>query len=161
MIANHGQSKQYYHEVIGVNSRLDSIQAAILDIKLNHLDEYNACRIKAADYYDSKFSNHPEILIPKRSLHSTHVFHQYTLRILNGKRDALKSYLDLVGIPAGIYYPVPLNEQNAFKDSIDKAHHLPVTDLLCKEVISLPMHSEMNPNLQDRICTAVLDFFTK
>ena len=161
MIANHGQSKQYYHEVIGVNSRLDSIQAAILDIKLKHLDEYNACRLKAADYYDSKFSNHPEILIPKRSLHSTHVFHQYTLRILNGKRDALKSYLDLVGIPAGIYYPVPLNEQNAFKDSIDKAHHLPVTDLLCKEVISLPMHSEMNPNLQDRICTAVLDFFTK
>lgn len=81
------------------------------------------------------------------------------MRILNGKRDALKSYLDLVGIPAGIYYPVPLNEQNAFKDSIDKAHHLPVTDLLCKEVISLPMHSEMNPNLQDRICTAVLDFY--
>ena len=80
MIANHGQSKQYYHEVIGVNSRLDSIQAAILDIKLNHLDEYNACRLKAADYYDSKFSNHPEILIPKRSLHSTHVFHQYTLQ---------------------------------------------------------------------------------
>lgn len=161
MIANHGQSKQYYHDVIGVNSRLDSIQAAILDIKLRHLDQYNQSRQKAADYYDSKFANHSEIITPVRAKHSTHVFHQYTLRILNEKRDGLKAFLDLLSIPSGIYYPVPLNEQKAFTHMLNRAHHLPVTETLCKEVISLPMHSELNPAIQDRIINAVLEFLSK
>jgi UDP-2-acetamido-2-deoxy-ribo-hexuluronate aminotransferase len=161
MIANHGQSKQYYHDVIGVNSRLDSIQAAILDIKLKYLDQYNLSRKQAADYYDLKFANHSEIITPVRAKHSTHVFHQYTLRILNEKRDGLKAFLDLLSIPSGIYYPVPLNEQKAFTHMLNRAHHLPVTETLCKEVISLPMHSELNPAIQDRIINAVLEFLSK
>ena len=144
-----------------MNSRLDSIQAAILDIKLKHLDQYNLSRKQAADYYDSKFANHPEIITPVRAKHSTHVFHQYTLRILNEKRDGLKAFLDLLSIPSGIYYPVPLNEQKAFTHMLNRAHHLPVTETLCKEVISLPMHSELNPAIQDRIINAVLEFLSK
>lgn len=159
MIANHGQSKQYYHDVVGVNSRLDAIQAAILEIKLRHLDEYATARRTAADYYDSKFANHPHIITPFRNHHSTHVFHQYTLRVTNGKRDSLKEYLNLNGIPCAIYYPLPLYEQKAFQAFIDHNEPLPVTELLCKEVISLPMHTELNPALQDQIVNKVLEFF--
>lgn len=161
MIANHGQSKQYYHDVVGVNSRLDAMQAAILDIKLRHLDEYAAARRQAADYYDQLLSVHPDIVIPYRNKHSTHVFHQYTLRITNGKRDALKEYLNLKGIPCGIYYPLPLYEQKAFIPFLDNsANNLPVTEQLCKEVISLPMHTELNPELQNYIIQEVLHFMS-
>ncbi len=158
MIANHGQSVQYYHDVVGVNSRLDAIQAAILDIKLKHLDEYAAARIKAADYYDKAFENHPDIITPYRNSHGTHVFHQYTLRITNGKRDALKEFLHLHQIPCAIYYPLALYQQKAFKPFCEGVQYLPVTDLLCKEVISLPMHTELNPESQDLIVSKVLEF---
>jgi len=161
MIANHGQSKQYYHDVVGVNSRLDAMQAAILDIKLRHLDEYAAARCQAANYYDQHLSVHPDIVIPYRNKHSTHVFHQYTLRITNGKRDALKDYLNLKGIPCGIYYPLPLYEQKAFIPFLDNSvNNLPVTEQLCKEVISLPMHTELNPELQNYIIQEVLHFMS-
>lgn len=159
MIANHGQSVQYYHDIVGVNSRLDTIQAAVLDIKLKHLDQYAEARRKAADYYDQAFKNHPHIITPYRNSHSTHVFHQYTLRITNGQRDALKEYLSLNQIPCAIYYPLPLYDQKAFAPFCDQVNFLPVTDQLCKEVISLPIHTELNSESQDRIINAVLSFF--
>lgn len=158
MIANHGQSVQYYHDVVGVNSRLDTIQASILDIKLKHLDEYANARRKAADYYDTAFKNHPSIIVPVRNSHSSHVFHQYTLRITNGQRDALKEYLSLNQIPCAIYYPLPLYKQKAFAPFCNKVNYLPVTDQLCKEVISLPMHTELTPEGQNRIIDQVLTF---
>lgn len=159
MIANHGQSKQYYHDRIGVNSRLDSIQAAILNIKLKYLDSYAESRRNAAEYYDTHLSDVDEIQIPKRFHQSTHVFHQYTLRIKNGKRNELKSYLDSRGIPNNIYYPVPLYEQNAFNHLKGAIDFLPVTDMLCKEVLSLPIHTEMTSDIQDLIINEVKSFF--
>ncbi|HMW40403.1 MAG: DegT/DnrJ/EryC1/StrS family aminotransferase [Saprospiraceae bacterium] len=159
MIANHGQSVQYYHDVVGVNSRLDSIQAAILDIKLKHLDAYAAARIQAANYYDAAFAHHPHLITPCRNKHSTHVFHQYTLRVTNGQRDALKEFLTLHQIPCAIYYPLPLYQQKAFAPFCDAVNFLPVTDQLCKEVISLPMHTELTPGSQDIIIEKVLSFF--
>lgn len=159
MIANHGQSKRYYHDVVGVNSRLDSIQAAVLDIKLKHLDAYALARRQAADYYDSAWKDLPFIIAPFRNSHSTHVFHQYTLRITNGTRDALKEYLDLNNIPCAIYYPVPLYDQKAFVPYRGKVTKLPVTELLCNEVISLPMHTEMTHEMQDMIIRKILEFY--
>ena len=159
MIANHGQSKRYYHDRIGVNSRLDSIQAAILDVKLKYLDDYANARRKAADYYDQAFSEIAEIQIPVRSINSTHVFHQYTLRIKNGKRDELNKYLNSKEIPNNIYYPVPLYEQEAFSHLAGAVEFLPVTDMLCKEVISLPIHTEMTEEIQNIIIDAVKSFF--
>ncbi|MCX7729483.1 MAG: DegT/DnrJ/EryC1/StrS family aminotransferase, partial [Bacteroidia bacterium] len=131
MIASHGQSKQYVHDVLGVNSRLDSIQAAVLNVKLKYLNDYIASRQKAADMYDKAFQNHPEIKIPKRKNNSTHVFHQYTLQIQNNKRDQLKAYLQQHGIPSMIYYPIPLHLQKAYQDPRYKAGDFPVTEKLC------------------------------
>lgn len=159
MIANHGQSKRYYHDRIGVNSRLDSIQAAILNIKLKYLDDYAAARRKAADYYDEAFKDIAEIQTPVRSKNSTHVFHQYTMRIKNGKRDELNQYLNSRKIPNNIYYPVPLYEQEAFSHLAGAVDFLPVTDMLCKEVISLPIHTEMTEEIQKVITDAVKSFF--
>ncbi|HWY97825.1 MAG TPA: DegT/DnrJ/EryC1/StrS family aminotransferase [Bacteroidia bacterium] len=158
MIANHGQSVQYYHDVIGVNSRLDSIQAAILRVKLRHLDEYASARQKVAAYYDKAFANHPKIQIPARSKHSTHVFHQYTLVLKGADRNKLKEHLATKEIPAMIYYPVPLHMQKAYKDSRYKEGAFPVTENLCKSVISLPIHTEMNEETQSYIVASVLDF---
>jgi len=159
MVANHGQgSTRYYHDVVGVNSRLDAIQAAVLDVKLKYLDAYINARIQAADYYDAAFANHPALITPFRNAHSKHVFHQYTLRVTNGKRDALKEYLDLKGIPNAIYYPVPLYKQKAFSSYSGGIEQLPVTELLCREVISLPMHTELSPAIQDVIIGEVLEF---
>jgi UDP-2-acetamido-2-deoxy-ribo-hexuluronate aminotransferase len=158
MIANHGQSVQYYHDVIGVNSRLDSIQAAILRVKLRHLDEYASARQKVAAYYDKAFANHPKIQIPVRSKHSTHVFHQYTLVLKGADRNKLKEHLATKEIPAMIYYPVPLHMQKAYKDSRYKEGAFPVTENLCKSVISLPIHTEMNEETQSYIVASVLDF---
>jgi UDP-2-acetamido-2-deoxy-ribo-hexuluronate aminotransferase len=162
MIANHGQSRQYYHDRIGVNSRLDAIQAAILNVKLPQLDRYNAARQRAAAYYDAAFSSIPSLKVPGRAPYSSHVFHQYTLRVTGGSavRDALKAYLGEQGIPAMIYYPVPLYKQEAFKVKLDETL-FPVTEQLCASVISLPMHSELSPEIQDRIITAVRHFFEK
>ncbi|WP_321298637.1 DegT/DnrJ/EryC1/StrS family aminotransferase [Marinifilum fragile] len=143
MIANHGQSVKYHHDVIGCNSRLDTIQAAILDVKLKHLDEYSAARNKAADHYDCELANIKGLTIPKRADNSTHVFHQYTLRVANGKRDQVKEELQAKGIPSMIYYPIPLHLQKAYKkEGCDKGS-FEVAELLSEEVLSLPIHTEM------------------
>jgi UDP-2-acetamido-2-deoxy-ribo-hexuluronate aminotransferase len=155
MIANHGQSRLYYHDEIGVNSRLDTIQAAVLNVKLKNLDQYCDARRKAADYYDAAFAGHPNLEIPARSKNSTHVFHQYTLIVKNASRDDLKEYLNSKNIPAMIYYPVPLNEQKAYSQE----GHYPVTVDLCKKVISLPMHTELDKNQLDYIIQGVKSFF--
>jgi dTDP-4-amino-4,6-dideoxygalactose transaminase len=158
MIANHGQSVQYYHDEIGVNSRLDSLQAAILRIKLRHLDEYAAARNRAAAYYDAAFSGHAAVTIPAREQSSTHVFHQYTL-VLNGKdRNAMKDFLASKGVPAMIYYPVPLHLQKAYTDARYREGDFPITERLCANVISLPMHTEMNEEQLSYITSCVLEF---
>lgn len=159
MVANHGQSKRYYHEIVGCNSRLDAIQAVVLDVKLKHLDDYCLARQKAASFYDEAFSGISEITIPKRQFNSTHVFHQYTLKIKNGKRDALAVYLKENNIPFGIYYPLPLYRQNAFAKYFDGSP-LPVTEELCSSVISLPIHTEMDSDLLEYISGKVKAFFS-
>ena len=143
-IANHGMVVRYYHDTVGVNSRLDSIQAAILDAKLPHLNEYIEARQRAAAYYDHAFENHPHILIPARSEHSTHVFHQYTLRLINVDRDALRTALAEAEIPAMIYYPVPLHMQKAYKDERYQEGDFPIAERLAACVLSLPMHTELD-----------------
>lgn len=158
MVANHGQVKRYYHDVLGVNSRLDAIQAAILDIKLKHLDTYHHARQKAADFYDKNLSSVKELSIPVREQKSTHVFHQYTLRVKNGKRDELQAFLQENGIPSMIYYPVPLYKQKAFAKYWD-GKELEVTELLSDEVISLPMHTELTEEVLTYICEKVKEFF--
>ena len=159
MIANHGQSVRYYHDLIGCNSRLDSIQAAILDIKLKHLDAYCDRRRAVADAYDAAFEEVDALITPERSSFSTHVFHQYTLRVTNGKRDDLKAYLQEKGVPSMIYYPVPLYDQKAFAPFSGGISSLPNTEVLCKEVISLPIHTEMPDEHLNFIVDTVKSFF--
>ena len=156
MIAHHGQSVQYVHEVLGVNSRLDSIQAAILKIKLKHLDEYALSRNKVADFYDKAFSNHSKIKIPSRSKNSTHVFHQYTLQIIGYDRSELREKLTEHGIPAMIYYPIPLHKQNAYKNERFKTNDFPITQKLCDTVLSLPMHTELDEDTLNYITNTLL-----
>lgn len=158
-IANHGQSKQYFHSVIGVNSRLDSIQAAILNIKLKHLDDYCAARQKVAESYNEAFADIAELQTPVREEHSTHVFHQYTLQVKNGKRNELQKHLAENGVPAMIYYPVPLYRQAAFAESVPADFALPVTEKLCDSVLSLPVHTEMNEEVLSFIMDNVRQFF--
>jgi len=163
MIAAHGQSKRYYHDVVGCNSRLDTVQAAILDIKLNHLNEYNAARKKAADYYDKAFANNPKISVPFRAPYSSHVFHQYTLLLTDStgaqqKRDGLNQYLADKGVPSMIYYPVPCHRQKMFDAMGGNRFDLPITDWLSERVISLPIHTEMDEEQQDFIISNVLDY---
>jgi UDP-2-acetamido-2-deoxy-ribo-hexuluronate aminotransferase len=161
MIANHGQSVQYYHDSIGVNSRLDSIQAAILRIKLRELDGYAKARNAAAAYYDKAFANHPKVKTPARAKNSTHVFHQYTLQLKGVDRAALKDYLASKDIPAMIYYPVPLHLQKAYTDARYKTGDFPVTEQLCATVISLPMHTELDAETLKYITSEVLSFLNK
>lgn len=156
-IVNHGMYERYYHYEVGVNSRLDSIQAAVLRKKLPNLDTYNESRRRAADFYDEAFSNHPNILTPKRAENSTHVFHQYTLRILNGKRNELQSFLAEKEIPAMIYYPVALRKQKAYYQESDDRDFVN-TDKLLDEVISLPMHTELDEEQLKYITDSVLEF---
>ena len=156
MIAHHGQSVQYVHEVLGVNSRLDSIQAAILKIKLKHLDEYALSRNKVAEFYDKAFSNHSKIIIPSRSKNSTHVFHQYTLQIIGYDRSELREKLTEHGIPAMIYYPIPLHKQNAYKNERFKTNDFPITQKLCDTVLSLPMHTELDEETLNYITNTLL-----
>lgn len=158
VIANHGQTKLYYHDKIGVNSRLDAIQAAILDVKLGHLDAYCNARRAAADHYDRAFADVSALKTPYRHPKSSHVFHQYTLRVLEGDRDALKAHLAGLDVPSMIYYPVPLYRQKAF-EGWWKGSELPVTEQLCKTVISLPMHTELSTEILDKIAGAVKSFF--
>ena len=159
MIANHGQSERYYHSAIGVNSRLDSIQAAILNVKLKYLDEYCAARRDVANVYDEAFTGIEELQKPAREKNSTHVFHQYTLQVKNGDRDRLHKHLAEKSIPSMIYYPVPLYRQKAFKDYVSPDFQLPVTEKLCAEVLSLPIHTEMDKETQEYIIENVKDFF--
>ena len=156
MIAHHGQSVQYVHEVLGVNSRLDSIQAAILKIKLKHLDEYALSRNKVAEFYDKAFSNHSKIKTPSRSKNSTHVFHQYTLQIIGYDRSELREKLTEHGIPAMIYYPIPLHKQNAYKNERFKTNDFPITQKLCDTVLSLPMHTELDEDTLNYITNTLL-----
>ncbi|MCL2326887.1 MAG: DegT/DnrJ/EryC1/StrS family aminotransferase [Bacteroidetes bacterium] len=144
IIANHGMETRYYHDVVGVNSRLDSMQAAVLDVKLKHLDEYILARQTAADFYDKAFANNPKIEIPVRNAHSTHVFHQYTLRFDSAQRPLLQKALEEKGIPAMIYYPVPLHLQKAYKNERYKEGDFPIAEKLCDCVLSLPMHTELS-----------------
>ncbi len=143
MIANHGQKVRYYHEMVGCNSRLDTIQAAILRIKLRHLDDYCDARGAAADYYDNAFKNNAKITTPFRAPYSKHVFHQYTLQLNGVDRDAVHQALADRGIPSMIYYPVPCHKQKMVTDLTDQTFQLPVTDMLQDKVISLPMHTEL------------------
>jgi UDP-2-acetamido-2-deoxy-ribo-hexuluronate aminotransferase len=159
MIANHGQEKKYYHSVIGVNSRLDSVQAAILNIKLQHLDDYCDARRKAADFYDKGFAEIEELQTPVRSGNSTHVFHQYTLQVKDGRRNELQQHLANAGVPSMIYYPVPLYKQDAFTQYVSESFSLPATEKLCDSVISLPVHTEMTEDLQQFIVDQVKNFY--
>jgi UDP-2-acetamido-2-deoxy-ribo-hexuluronate aminotransferase len=161
MIANHGQSVQYVHDSIGVNSRLDSIQAAVLRIKLRDLDNYAAARNKAASFYDKAFANNPKLKTPARASFSNHVFHQYTLQLTGVDRTALREYLASKDIPAMIYYPIPLHLQKAYLDPRYKQGDFPVTEKLCASVVSLPMHTELDEEALNYITTSVLEFVNK
>ena len=160
-IANHGQSRQYIHDRVGVNSRLDSIQAAILRIKLRHLDSYNAKRSETADFYDKVFKNQTKVKIPARVPYSNHVFHQYTLQLNGVDRDKMREFLLKKGVPAMIYYPIPLHLQEAYKDPRYKAGDFPVTEKLCDVVISLPMQTELDNKQLEYITNTVLTFLNK
>jgi dTDP-4-amino-4,6-dideoxygalactose transaminase len=160
MIANHGQSKRYYHDLVGCNSRLDTVQAAILDIKLKRLDDYNAARAEAACYYSSHFKENPRIKIPFVTPNNTHVFHQYTLILEGIDRNKLVDELASVGIPAMIYYPVPAHKQKMFSFLDLPELNLPVTDWLTERVISLPIHTELDKTQLDYIIEKV-NYFTK
>lgn len=159
MIANHGQSARYYHDLVGCNSRLDTLQAAILNIKLPELDNYTAARRKAADYYDKAFAGHPKISTPHRAANTLHVFHQYTLQIAGADRNKLQSWLAEHDVPAMIYYPVPAHRQKMFAAFNSAVFDLPVTDQLATRVISLPIHTEMDEDQLAFITTTLLKFF--
>lgn len=158
-VCNHGSRQRYYHEVVGVNSRLDSLQAAVLRAKLPHLDEYARARNAAAAVYDEAFKDIQGLTIPARWQQSTHVFHQYTLRVAGGKRDALKKHLEDHGVPAMVYYPVPCHLQDAYKGPRCPEGSLPVTEQLSGEVLSLPMSTELDDEQLGHITTTVKSFF--
>lgn len=158
MIASHGQKVQYYHDVIGCNSRLDAMQAAVLQIKLKHLDNYITSRRKAADFYDAAFAGHEKITVPFRAAFNNHVFHQYTLTLHDTDRNALSKHLADKGIPSMIYYPVPAHKQKMFEAFGGNEFELPITDWLTERVISLPMHTELDEEQQTLIVEQVLAF---
>ena len=169
-IVNHGMYVRYHHDVVGVNSRLDSIQAAVLRVKLPHLDRYNTSRKKAATKYTQAFKTVEQIIAPKNCETckgetyedcNCHVFHQYTLKLQNTDRDALVEHLNAKGIPCGVYYPIPLHLQKAYRDNRYKEEDFPVTNQLVKEVISLPMHTELDDEQIDYIAKTVIDFINK
>jgi UDP-2-acetamido-2-deoxy-ribo-hexuluronate aminotransferase len=161
MIANHGQSRRYYHDLVGCNSRLDTIQAAVLNVKLKSLDTYLAARRKAADYYDAAFNAHPKITTPYRASYSHHVFHQYTLLLEGVDRNGLNEYLAGKNIPSMIYYPVPAHRQQMFASSGGAGYQLAITDWLTERVISLPMHTELDDEQLQYISSAVLDYINQ
>ena len=160
-IAVHGQSKRYYHDVVGCNSRLDAMQAAILDIKLQHLDRYITARKKAAAFYDNAFSGNEKITTPFRASYSDHVFHQYTLVLQNVDRDGLNKYLADKGVPSMIYYPVPCHRQKMFASSGGNNFQLPVTDWLTERVISIPIHTELDEEQQSFIVSNILNYINQ
>lgn len=157
MIANHGQKVKYHHEVIGVNSRLDTLQAAILNVKLPHLETYSIKRNEVANYYD-KHLDKAKLQLPYRSINSTHVFHQYTCKVVGGRRDDLQKFLAAHEIPSMIYYPVPLHMQKAYEGYGSGRGSFPVTEKLSESVISLPIHTEMSTDQLDYICSTIAKF---
>lgn len=161
MIANHGQRVKYHHSVIGCNSRLDTIQAVVLKAKLPHLDEYCRARKAAADYYTENLKDISGITTPVEHPSTTHVYHQYTLQVADGKRDELKEFLSLKGIPSMIYYPLPLQKQDAFKEITRAAESLETSSELADSVLSLPMHTELTRTEQDQIISAIKEFYGK
>ena len=161
MIANHGQIQKYHHKYIGINSRLDTIQAAILDEKLKYLDNYSQLRFNTAMYYSEGLKDIEQIQVPYLAKYSSHVFHQYTIIIKTNQRDQLKEYLQKKSIPSMIYYPLPLNEQEAFKNCSKIIGNIENTYMLCKSVLSLPMHTELNKQQQDFIISTIKEFFKK
>jgi len=160
-IANHGMIERYHHDIVGVNSRLDSIQAAILDVKLKHLENYNHNRQAVATFYDNAFANNERLIVPRRSVNSSHVFHQYTLKLNGINRSALRNYLSDKGIPTMIYYPVPLHLQKAYKDDHYQLGDFPNAEKLCECVLSLPMHTELEIDQLEFITKSVLEFVEK
>ena len=158
MTANHGQRVKYHHDVVGCNSRLDTLQAAVLEVKLRHLDEYCAARGEAAARYRALLSGTEGIELPAEASYSTHVYHQFTLKVAGGRRDALKEHLASRGIPSMIYYPLPLHHQQAYRQ---EGLSLPAAEALAQSVLSLPMHTELTAGVQERIAEAVKDFFRK
>ena len=161
-IVNHGMYERYHHDVVGVNSRLDSIQAAVLNAKLPHLDAYNEARKKAAAQYDEAFKNYEAVITPFRSGDAeNHVFHQYTLKLKGVDRDALVKHLNANGIPCGVYYPIPLHKQKAYADTRYNEADFVVTNQLVKEVISLPMHTELDEEQIDFITSTIINFIKK
>ena len=165
MIANHGQKVKYYHSVIGCNSRLDSIQAAILNVKLKHLDEYCQARNEAAHYYTERLKsfdpNEDLIATPRELPNSTHVYHQYTLKVKNGQRDALKTFLAEHDIPSMVYYPLPLQEQEAFTSITRSAEDLHIAKQIAYSVLSLPIHTEMTKEIQNLVIEEIKKFYCK
>ncbi|NNC94769.1 MAG: DegT/DnrJ/EryC1/StrS family aminotransferase, partial [Chitinophagales bacterium] len=158
MLANHGQSSLYQFEIIGCNSRLDSLQAGILRVKLRYLDQYCDARRAAADYYDDQFNGEDSITVPFRDPKSTHVFHQYTLKVDPEKRDGLRTFLNENGIPCGVYYPMPMHHHGAYRNTEFKDASFEVSEELCKSVISLPMHTELTKEIQDHIIHHVKNY---
>ncbi len=158
-ISNHGMKIRYYHDMIGINSRLDTLQAAILNVKLKYLDDYNKERQRAADFYDQRFKECRNLSIPKRNLNSTHIFHQYTLIMDRDENEKIVEFLKVKDIPAMIYYPVPIHLQKAYQYLGYKEGDLPITEALCKKVFSLPMHTELTIEQQNIIIENVLNYF--
>src|SRR5688572_10745044 len=158
MIANHGQRVKYHHDIIGVNSRLDTLQAAILHVKLNYLDDYARKRNEVAAYYDKNLADIKGLILPHRAPNSTHVFHQYTIKV-EGKRNGLKEQLASVAIPTMIYYPIPLHLQSAYRQKEFGDGSFPVTERLSKSVLSLPIHTEMSDEQLEFISTTILRYF--
>lgn len=161
MIANHGQKQKYYHDIVGVNSRLDSLHAAILSVKLNYLNDYAESRQTVADYYDSTLNDIDELTLPFRVENSTHVFHQYTLLVKNNKRDALRDFLQTKGVPSMIYYPVPQHLQKAYLGYGYKEGDFPISEQLCHEVCSIPIHTELTEEQLIHITGSIREFFGK
>jgi dTDP-4-amino-4,6-dideoxygalactose transaminase len=159
MTANHGQKVKYYHDLIGVNSRLDTLQAAILNVKLAHLDTYTTARQRAAQRYDEGLGDLKGLTLPFRAKNSTHVFNQYTVQVADSRRDALRAYLQEKGVPTMVYYPVPLHFQKAYKTPEYGAGAFPVAERLSESVLSLPVHTEMTTDQLDYICDVVRSFF--
>lgn len=160
-IANHGMKVRYHYNDIGVNSRLDTLQAAILRVKLKYLSQFNEARTVLADFYDEALSGCLSVETPFRTQYSTHIFHQYTIKVRNGKRDALKKHLETTGVPAMVYYPGPLHQQEAYRYLGYTENDFPVTSGLCTEVLSLPMHPDMEQDQADHITSSIIKFFEK
>jgi dTDP-4-amino-4,6-dideoxygalactose transaminase len=161
MIANHGQTKKYHHKVVGCNSRLDTIQAAILNVKLNYMDDFTQARQQVARYYDQTLSAISGIRIPEKATYSTHVYHQYTLRVKNNLRDALQAHLKERGIPSTVYYPFAIHEQEGYKWVARVSGNVNESSLLCKEVLSLPIHTEMTDEMMFFITDSIGQFMRK